>query len=218
MTKQPMLTSKETVITKIKAALLHKIPQPYPDLPVNTSDLYIPDNKTLLAKFIKEFNLLQGNVVTVGNHAELAKKLEELLIEKNWSGISANDYSLIQDFGLANFPFINFYYSENSQAGVTSCDYLIARTGTVVMSTSRAHGRILSVHAPVHIVLAKANQLTYDLTDAFASMENQYGKQLPSAIIFASGPSRTGDIEKTLVLGVHGPVEVYIFILEEPNA
>jgi L-lactate dehydrogenase complex protein LldG len=54
----------------------------------------------------------------------------------------------------------------------------------------------------------------YDLKDALQSLKDKYGNNLPSLITFASGPSRTADIEKTLVVGVHGPKEVYLFLVE----
>jgi L-lactate dehydrogenase complex protein LldG len=70
------------------------------------------------------------------------------------------------------------------------------------------------VYAPVHICVAKASQLVFDVKDALKILQKKYGDQLPSMISFATGPSRTADIEKTLVVGVHGPKEVYCFLLD----
>ena len=58
------------------------------------------------------------------------------------------------------------------------------------------------------------NQLVYDIKDALQLIKNKYDNNLPSLITFATGPSRTADIEKTLVVGVHGPKEVYLFLVE----
>ena len=70
------------------------------------------------------------------------------------------------------------------------------------------------MYAPVHICVAYTHQLVYDLKDALLLLKKKYGNHLPSFITFASGPSRTADIEKTLVTGVHGPKEVYVFLVE----
>jgi len=70
------------------------------------------------------------------------------------------------------------------------------------------------VYAPIHICIAYTSQLVYDLKDAIQSIKDKYGNHMPSLITFASGPSRTADIEKTLVTGVHGPKEVYLFLVE----
>ena len=73
----------------------------------------------------------------------------------------------------------------------------------------------MSVYAPVHICIAYTKQLVYDIKDGLQLLKEKYGKQLPSLITFATGPSRTADIEKTLVVGVHGPKEVYCFLVDE---
>jgi L-lactate dehydrogenase complex protein LldG len=68
----------------------------------------------------------------------------------------------------------------------------------------------------VHICVAYVSQLIYDTRDALKLIKEKYGSNLPSFITFAAGPSRTADIEKTLVVGVHGPKEVYVFLVDEP--
>ncbi|MEI8060074.1 MAG: LUD domain-containing protein [Ferruginibacter sp.] len=90
----------------------------------------------------------------------------------------------------------------------------MARTGTIVMSTAQQSGRTVSVYAPVHICIAYTNQLVFDIKDALQTLKEKYAGNMPSLITFASGPSRTADIEKTLVTGVHGPKEVYCFLVE----
>jgi L-lactate dehydrogenase complex protein LldG len=99
-------------------------------------------------------------------------------------------------------------------AAVTGCEALVARTGGIVLSTGQASGRTTSVYAPVHICIAYTSQLVPDIKDALAVVKSKY-KNLPSLITFATGPSRTADIEKTLVVGVHGPKEVFCFLVED---
>ena len=91
---------------------------------------------------------------------------------------------------------------------------MVARTGTIVLSSAGESGRTASVYAPVHICIAHTSQLVYDINDALLQLKEKYAGKLPSLISFASGPSRTADIEKTLVTGVHGPKEVYCFLVE----
>jgi L-lactate dehydrogenase complex protein LldG len=97
---------------------------------------------------------------------------------------------------------------------ITGCECLVARTGSVVMSAAQPSGRIASVYAPVHICIAYTNQVVYEVKDALQLVKDKYGNKLPSLITFATGPSRTADIEKTLVVGVHGPKEAYVFLVE----
>ncbi len=72
------------------------------------------------------------------------------------------------------------------------------------------------MYAPIHICVAFTNQLVYDIKDALTSVRDKYQNKFPSLLTFATGPSRTADIEKTLVVGVHGPKEVYCFLVESP--
>jgi L-lactate dehydrogenase complex protein LldG len=102
---------------------------------------------------------------------------------------------------------------ESCDAGITECDALIAQTGSVLITSSSAGGRALSVLPPHHVVLARRDQLIPDLPSAFALLKEKYQSNYPSFISLITGPSRTGDIERILVLGAHGPKKLTIFFL-----
>jgi L-lactate dehydrogenase complex protein LldG len=87
----------------------------------------------------------------------------------------------------------------------------------MILSSGQESGRTVSVYAPIHICIAYTDQVVYDISDGLQSITKHYGNQLPSLITLASGPSRTADIEKTLVVGVHGPKEVYCFLVDRNN-
>jgi L-lactate dehydrogenase complex protein LldG len=82
------------------------------------------------------------------------------------------------------------------------------------MSAAQDSGRTVSVYAPVHICIAYMNQLVYELKEGLQMLKEKYARELPSMITFATGPSRTADIEKTLIVGVHGPKEVFVFLVD----
>jgi L-lactate dehydrogenase complex protein LldG len=99
---------------------------------------------------------------------------------------------------------------ESCDAGISECEALIAQTGSVLVSSRSSGGRALSALPPHHIVLARREQLLPDLPAAFALLRNKYVSDYPSFISFITGPSRTGDIERILVLGAHGPKKLTI--------
>jgi L-lactate dehydrogenase complex protein LldG len=117
---------------------------------------------------------------------------------------------------LKTHQFTQFEYHDlaSSDAAITTCEWLVARTGSIVMSAVQSSGRTVSVYAPIHICIAYTNQLVFDVKDVLLKAKEKYGTNLPSLITFATGPSRTADIEKTLVVGVHGPKEVYVFLVD----
>jgi len=103
---------------------------------------------------------------------------------------------------------------ETCSAGISECDALVAQTGSVLVTSRSAGGRALSVLPPHHVVLARASQLLADLPEALALVKTKYAPQYPSFISFITGPSRTGDIERILVLGAHGPKKLTIILLQ----
>lgn len=119
---------------------------------------------------------------------------------------------MIKDAGAS---FVDYNDLATCDASITSCEALIARTGSIMMTAASQSGRTASVYAPVHICIARSSQLVYDVRDALQMMKDKYKENLPSLITFATGPSRTADIEKTLVVGVHGPKEVYCLLLQD---
>jgi L-lactate dehydrogenase complex protein LldG len=92
---------------------------------------------------------------------------------------------------------------------------LVSRTGSVLISSKQASGRRLLVFPNIHIVVAYSSQLVHDIKDALKFIRKKYNNHLPSMITTISGPSRTADIEKTLVQGAHGPKEIYIFLIDD---
>jgi L-lactate utilization protein LutC len=96
-------------------------------------------------------------------------------------------------------------------AGVTLAEALIARTGSVLVSAGNG-GRAASVLPPLHIVYAQISQLVPDLSDAFERVQSSGRVRDVSMLSLITGPSRTSDIEKMLVMGAHGPRRVAILL------
>jgi len=101
---------------------------------------------------------------------------------------------------------------ESCDAGITDCDALVAQTGSVLVTSRTTGGRGLSILPHHHVVLAGKDQLLSDLPEAFELLDKKYGKDYPSMVSFITGPSRTADIEQTLVLGAHGPKRLTILM------
>ena len=198
-------SAKENILKKIKQALENPVPLPFP-LSEEESRMYHAPADELDIIFAEEFTRLQGKFIFCVDEKELHHKLQDLITVKEWMKIYCNDDKW-------NPHFSNTINLESCDASITGCEYLVARTGTIVMSAAQQSGRTVSVYAPIHICIAYTSQLVYDVKDALQLIKEKYAA-LPSLITFASGPSRTADIEKTLVTGVHGPKEVYLFLVD----
>ena len=94
--------------------------------------------------------------------------------------------------------------------GISGVDFVVAETGTLVLSTRPDQPRSLSLLPPVHVAVAWREQITPDLFDLFAEVGRE---GLPACLSLITGPSKTGDIELKLVTGVHGPGVVHLVMI-----
>jgi len=189
-------------------------PLPFPNSEGNNS-LYQPSQQELELQFAETFSGLQGKFAFCLDYPELGAQLQALLRDRGWTKIYCLETALKQKLAAAGFDSFGAVSLADCDASITTCEHLVARTGTIVMTTATQSGRTASVYAPIHICIAHTSQLVYDVKDALQSVKEKYAGNLPSLITFASGPSRTADIEKTLVVGVHGPGEVYVFLVDQ---
>jgi len=205
--------SKENILKKIRKALSHSTPLPFPNSE-GINSVFEPLQQEAEVEFAEQFTKLQGKFIYCINRQELAFQLGSLVKKQDWQKVYCVEDKLIEPVALQLSDRLIKTGLENCDVSITGCEYLVARTGSIVMSTAQSSGRSTSVYAPIHICIAFTNQLVYDLKDALQAAKDKYGNNLPSLITFATGPSRTADIEKTLVVGVHGPKEVYLFLVE----
>jgi L-lactate dehydrogenase complex protein LldG len=205
--------SKENILKKIRKALSQSTPLPFPKSEGNESVFQVAQQEKEI-EFAEQFTKLQGKFVYCINQQELAFQLNSLVKKMNWQKVYCLEDDLLKEAGLQLSDRIVKTGLADCDVSITGCECLVARTGTIVMSSAQESGRSTSVYAPVHICIAYSNQLVYDVKDALQLVKEKYSNAIPSLITFATGPSRTADIEKTLVVGVHGPKEVYLFLVE----
>lgn len=193
-------------------ALSHPTPLPFPKAEKN-ENVFQPLQQDLVVEFAEQFTQLQGKFVFCVDQNEMAGQFSKLCYQNQWTRIFCKEekWQSIVDPGILHNDI------STCEASVTGCEFLISRTGSIVMS-SLEQGRLPSVYAPIHICIATTSQLVYDIKDGLSGLKNKYRQFLPSLITFATGPSRTADIEKTLVVGVHGPKEVYCFVVDDQQS
>jgi L-lactate dehydrogenase complex protein LldG len=206
--------AKENILKKIRKALSNSTPLPFPQSEGN-STVYQPSQEDLGLEFAQRFTNLKGKFVFCENPSELVSQLKQVIAANKWDKVFCVEEGLRTM--LAENKFDNYSHNDlpTCDTAITTCEWLVARTGSIVLSAAQDSGRTVSVYAPVHICVAYTSQLVYDIKDALLKAREKYSGNLPSLITFATGPSRTADIEKTLVVGVHGPKEVYVFLVDQ---
>lgn len=205
--------SKENIFKKIRQALSESTPLPFPQSE-GPATVFQPSKQELEVEFAEQFGRLQGKFAFCLDEKELTTQLAQLCAQRKWEKLYSRDEGWKTILRKHGFDQLHYSDLASCDVSITGCEFLVARTGSIVLSAAGESGRTTSVYAPIHICIAYTHQLVYDIKDALLQMKEKYQGRLPSLITFASGPSRTADIEKTLVTGVHGPKEVYCFLVE----
>ncbi len=205
--------AKENILKRIRQALVNPTPVPFPQSEGN-SMLYMAPTQENEIEFAENFGRIQGRFLYCSNTEEMVRQLQQLISQQGWAQVFCRESGLLS---MLQEPLKGLLIGDDlpeADVSITGCEALIARTGSILMSSAQESGRTVSVYAPVHICIAYSNQLVYEIRDGLELLMEKYKNKLPSFITLATGPSRTADIEKTLVVGVHGPKDVYVFLID----
>jgi L-lactate dehydrogenase complex protein LldG len=210
--------SKEKILKKVRAALTKRrdfVPEP------NNAEVFNKSSESDLSiVFAESFIRAKGEFFFCENISEFENSIRLLIKSRGFENIYAWEKELEPLLLKSKISFkqddVDFL---NANVGITTCEYLIARTGSMILSSKSASGRRLGIYPPVHIVIANTSQIVDDIRDGLSSMKAKYKETgLPSMISMVTGPSRTSDIEKTLVMGAHGPKELILFLIDDTSS
>lgn len=208
-------TSKEKILKKIRKALIHKSGQEIGDVD-NESEIFTSSEEPLEIQFAQNFSALNGKFVFCENEAEFIENFDFIAKDNEWKNIFCLEPKIKDLLTKAKIKFSDKEKDLlHTDIGLTLCECLVARTGSVIVTSKQASGRRLPIYANFHIVVAYTSQLVPNIKDALKYIKGKYDKKLPSMIATITGPSRTADIEKTLVQGAHGPKEIFVFLIDD---
>jgi len=213
------MTARDRIFERIRQSLKRESPEPHwlHEPTATGPEFNIPPNEpaAMLEAFTNELQSLFGEV-----HAfDSVNGAREWIIKEAFPSILAPDCARLKPVldGIQNVQWIGKDSPsragwEHAACGITPTLGLAAESGTVVVAAD-VSGRAMSVLPPVHVVVATMDQLLPDFESAVKMVRGRYGGKLPSTLSFITGPSRTADIEKILVLGAHGPKRLAVLIL-----
>ncbi len=210
-------TTKEKILKRVRDALISKKENPFKEVDFS-SPVFHPIGEEIEVAFARKLMEMGGTFVYCENEKALGENLLVLLEQKKWKDFFVVDKKLELLLQSLEVPFCNDPEKFNAlQAGITRCEYLIARFGSVLVSSGLGSGRRMFVFPESHIVVAYTSQVVAELQDALSGMRKRYREDFPSQMTVITGPSRTADIEKTLVMGAHGPRELYVFVVGDED-
>jgi L-lactate dehydrogenase complex protein LldG len=171
------------------------------------------DSATVLARFISECERLKSTVDSVDKlqfvPQALAGYCEQNSLEKlvvGWPSLFDLDWSA------AGITFQNRLANKDDLIGVTDCFCAIGETGTLLLLSAPDTPKLTALLPETHVCIVSRSRIVATMEDAFALLRAERGA-LPRATFFVSGPSRTADIEQTIVIGAHGPYRVHVLLV-----
>jgi len=185
-------------------------------------------SSNLVPLFKKEFESLGGRVHLISTRAaseeivNIAKdKKVKLAVKCNFP--FEDDFNLPEAFKKTGIQLIEIGAEKTGKTetiakadmGLSGADIAIAETGTIAIATKKDEDKLTTCLPQVHVAVIPSSSLVHHLTDALPFLQRTLSNPQPCVVSFISGPSRTGDIEMKLVMGVHGPHEVHVIILED---
>jgi L-lactate dehydrogenase complex protein LldG len=210
--------AKEQMLKKIRQALIEKTDPHYPSLDWDKNVYTVNNYISLEEQFAISFTKVGGHFTFCENELEAVEQLIKIAEAKGWKKFYCWENQLQHLLHQVEFPYTDATDSfPEGMVGITTCEALISRLGSVIVSSAIGSGRRLFVAPTFHIVIARLHQVVPELKDAFDLIREKYSDQnMRSMIASLTGPSRTADIEKTLVTPAHGPEEIHVFLIDEP--
>lgn len=211
-------THREQILTKVRNALIEKTENPYIDTDLSSEVMQkLDDSEGLEIVFANELIAVGGKFIYCENEKYFLDDLKTLMSQNGWSSIWCVSEKIASVLVAGRIPHHSDVMEDSAGevVGLTSCERLIARTGSIVVSDVNSGSRSAYAYPDVHLVLAYTSQVVPSIKVAFQELKTKYLDGLPTQITIITGASRTADIEKTLVIGAHGPKELYVFLIDD---
>lgn len=175
---------------------------------------------SLVERFRKALEAVVGRCVVVGDEREAAAAVREIVGQRNARRVAVSDSPLARrvvgglgsDVELLERADADAFFE--CDLGVTGAQWAVAETGTLVLESDAERNRLASLVPTAHVAVVEAGRLRQTLREVFEEMAAKGRDGLSRAVTFITGPSRTSDIELTLAVGVHGPAELFVIIIE----
>ena len=211
------ITFKEQILAKVRNALIEKPEAMFKDIDKRT-ETWVPisEEDGTAVTFAQNFKALGGVFIYLEDEAEFGECIRQLAPENGWEPIwctSPAMQEILQRYGIV-YTDKPVREPKKKLVGLTGCECLVAKTGSVLLSDTVSNGREVYALSDVLLVYATTDQIVGGLKEAFRSVKKRYGNKQPGQLTFVTGPSRTTDIEQTLVIGAHGIRQVAVFLVE----
>lgn len=220
------MTSRDVVLQRIRSGLSHAAAAGFGGLTAPKPPEVWPRGNSspavLAERFAAELKIVQGETIRCATMDDARRQLVQLMDSAKWPNIGSVDRPLSREVTAA-LPAKRVAWAQphwqprqmsELPAGLVVADYLLADTGTAVIACPTAQDRLMCYLPPACVVVARVDQLAEHLPAAWADIAKRCADpNLTGEFVLVTGPSRTADIEKILILGVHGPKRLVVLVI-----
>ena len=212
-------TNNEQILALLRNAVIEKPEAMFKDIDLRT-DTWKPisEEDGSAITFVQRFKDMGGIFIYLENEAELGECLKQLAPQNGWGTLwctSPEMQALLEKYGV-NYVVDKPNRNDNPKiANIIPCDYLIAQTGSIVVTDGRAGSRKAYTDPDILLVMARTDQIVVGLKEAMQKLNKQLGDAGTSQAVILTGTSRSYDIEQEIVQGVFGPRQIAVFLVDE---
>jgi len=190
-------------LERVRAVIAHPVTGPQPAF------AHPPD---LLVQFLKECDRVGTTHAQVASEADIPREVARYLAATGLEPriVSWPEFAAL-DWASAGVAFEARPAHRDDKTGLTGSTCAIAETGTTLLLGAPDEPKVTALLPETHVCVVRKSRLLGTLEEAFALVRRERG-ELPRSAFFVSGPSRTADIEQTMVIGAHGPYRVHVII------
>jgi L-lactate dehydrogenase complex protein LldG len=218
-----MNDARAAILGRVQQALQRPAPEPeWGHDPIDEGCPFpLPTDEpgALLTRFRAELEAIAGEVIEAPSRAAARAAIEDLVRQRGYDATLVHRDPLLDEVVPAHPGLVRVDESspsirgwERIPLGITVAESAVAESGSVLVSSALS-GRAPSVLPPHHLVVLTIDRLVPSLEAALSRLRERYGQSMPSSLSLISGPSRTADIEKILVLGAHGPRRFTVLVI-----
>ena len=211
-------TKKEQILSKIRNAVIERSEASFSDIDLQT-DTWNPirEEDGNAITFVQKFKDLGGIFIYLESENEFKECMQQLGPQNSWNPIwctSQRMQEFLSQYGLSYSPVAE-RNENNKLVYITDCDYLIAQTGSIVLSDARTNSREACSKADIMLVVARTEQIVCSLNEALNTAKPELIQRKSNQLVIMTGKTRTYDIEQNLVENIFGPRQVAVFLIDE---
>lgn len=211
-------TNKEQILALLRNAVIEKPEAMFKDIDLRT-DTWKPilEEDGNAITFVNRFKEMGGIFIYLEDEAELGDCLKQLAPQNGWGTLwctSQETQSLLEKYGV---NYVSDKPDRNTNPKIVSiipCDYLVAQTGSIIVTDRRTGSRQSYTDADILLIMAHTNQVVGGLKEALQKLNKDFGDAKTNQAVIITGLSKSYDIEQENIQGVFGARQIAVFLAD----